>query len=273
MRFKKNISIVLLRTTTWKLSFKPFGYHKLLLPVFGYLLSGSLNGLIAGLIIGLIMDCEIIQKQKPKKQTDNRISYLMLGAYILQVGELSGRLTQDTLHKRLVIKFGEVYATKRFAFFQELLRQRIQVEAICDQIKMYASDKEKQDIILFLFTISFHPTYGKEKVNPAINYIGSRIDLPYEEIKNIYNSFKFQNQNTYQHQPTPNKQPTSIYTTFNLNEMCTEKQLKTAFHHLAKKYHPDSNPNVSGSDKLILQEKLRKIIEAYEEIKLQRGWK
>jgi hypothetical protein len=87
----------------------------------------------------------------------------MLAAFVLQAGELDGRISNETLHRRLVNKFGEVYATKRFAFFHELLRQRIQVEAICEQIKLHADLKDKKDIILFLFEITYHPNCTKRK--------------------------------------------------------------------------------------------------------------
>lgn len=278
MRKKLNTVIVVLRTTEWKLVFKPFGYHKLLLALFGLFLTGSNSGFVIGLIIGIIMDCEIIFKEKhAKKTTDNRISYLMLAAFVLQAGELDGRISNETLHRRLVNKFGEAYATKRFAFFHELLRQRIQVEAICEQIKLHADLKDKKDIILFLFEISYHPTAPKEKATHTINYLAARINLPYEDVKTIYRTFSQQHQNnyssntkTYTEKTTPKS---DIYTIFNLTSNCTEKELKTAFHHLAKKYHPDSNPNASNAEKITMQEKLRTIIESYDEIKVRRGWK
>ena len=274
MRINTKLNIVLLRTTEWKLIFKPFGYHKLLLAFFGFLLTGHIGGIFLGLFFGLIMDCELLVKHKPKKPSDNRISYLMLGAFVLQASELGNRIMNETLRYRLVEKFGEDYATKRFAFFNELMRQRIQVEAICDQIKSYATENEKKDIIQFLFDLSFHPTANSDKLHHSINYIAARISLSYEAVQEIYNAFK--NQHTrrqYKTTTTSNHKPSDIYSTFNLTSNCTEKELKTAFHHLAKKYHPDSNPSASGSEKIIMQDKLRKIIEAYDEIKLRRGWK
>ncbi len=261
-----------MRTTEWKLVFKPLGYHKLLLAIFGYLLGGT-NGFFAGLVIGLFFDCELLVKQKPHKAADNRLSYLMLGAFILQVSELGNRITQTTLHHRIVKQFGEAYAEKRFTFFNELLRQRIQVEAICDQIKAHASEKEKRDVIHFLFALSNHPSANKDKLHHGINYIAMRIDLPYEEVKKIFDTFKSQTNNTSANKPNyapPNA--TDIYAVFNLKSTCSEKELKSAYYKLAKKYHPDSKPTATITEQKAMQEKFRKIVEAYEEIKHRRNW-
>jgi hypothetical protein len=280
LRFNKNLTLVLFKTAEYKLTIQPFGYHKFLLAAFGFLL-GSWSGFFAGLIIGILLDVNLLIKRKPQRPTDNRISYLMLAAFVLQEGELGDRLSGSTLRGRLVDRFGENYAIKRFAFFNELLRQRIQVDAICEQIKAYATENDKKDIIRFLFEISYHPTASKEKAHHCINYVAARINIQYEEVKSIYSEFKkqFESQSNYSNTNNTNKtnktyqQPRDIYSIFNLTSSATEKELKTSFHKLAKKYHPDSNPTASASEKIILQEKLRKVIEAYEEIKTRRGWK
>jgi len=273
LRFNKNITIVLLRTTEWKLVFKPLGYHKLLLAIFGYLLGGS-SGFVAGLIIGLFFDCEILVKHKPHKASDNRLSYLMLGAFILQVSELGTRISQATLHQRITKQFGEAYATKRLTFFNELLRQRIQVEAICDQIKAHAAEKEKIDVIRFLFALSNHPSAAKDKLHHGVNYVAMRIDLPYEEVKKVFDTFKSQSTNESTNASSYSQpKSTNVYSIFNLTSSCTEKELKSAYYKLAKKYHPDSNPTATTSEQKLMQEKFRKIVEAYEEIKHRRNWK
>lgn len=273
MRLNKNTTIVLLRTNEWKFVFKPLGYHKLLLAIFGYFLGGT-NGLIAGFAVGLFFDCEILIKRKPHKPLDNRLSYLMLGAFILQVSEIGNKISQTTLHLRIVKQFGEDYAAKRFSFFNELMRQRIQVEAICDQMKANASEKEKKDVINFLFNLANHPSASKDKLHHGINYIAMRIDLSYDDVKKIYDTFK--SQNTQQKNSSPKNTYQSgndIYAIFNLNADCTEKELKSAYYRLAKKYHPDSNPAASANEQKTMQEKFRKIIEAYEDIKNRRNWK
>lgn len=274
MRINKNTTIVILNTTEWKLVLKPYGYNKLLLPIFGGLLGGS-GGIIAGFFIGLFLDCELLVKNKPKKSSDNRLSYLMLGAFILQVGDLINKIPSSILQSRIEDKFGFDYATKRYAFFNELLRQRIQVEAICDQINAHATPKEKKDIIFFLFKFSNHPAANREKLHHSINYIAARFDLTTEDVKNVYNQFIAQQGQQKQQttKSTYTAKTTDIYAAFNLTSNCTEKELKSAYYKLAKKYHPDSNPTATAAQKLVMQEKLRQIIEDYDAIKNGRGWK
>lgn len=55
-------------------------------------------------------------KTQTQKPGDNRISYLMLGAFVLQASELGDRIMNETLRYRLVEKFGDNYAAKDLHF-------------------------------------------------------------------------------------------------------------------------------------------------------------
>jgi len=271
MNFKTQI--LLLRTTEGKLLFKPLGYHKLLLAVFGFFLDGT-RGAIIGFIVGSCFDMTFVRKVAPPKHPDMRLNFLMLAAFILQVTGLQIVFSPETLRTRLSHQFGENYVEKRFNFFRELLRQRIQVEAICDQLKTNASLDEKIMLVRFLYEVSSHPQLSFEKLNQTVLYLATRIDLDSKYVKQLSaqyasKSYASSDQTTY-YQP---KQKQDAYTLFGLTSDCTERQLKKAYHQLAKKYHPDAHPGLDSAEKIKLQEKFRRITEAYEKLKQERGWK
>ena len=98
----------------------------------------------------------------------------------------------------------------------------------------------------------------------SINYVAAHIELEEEKVQQLFEQFyNKKRESTYTNytSQTSNKK-TNIYSVFNLTSDCTEKQLKKAYHLLAKKYHQK-----------IMQEKLRVVIEKYEMIKEERGWK
>lgn len=274
MAFNKNLTLVLLKTSEGKIVFKPFGYHKLLLAVFGFFLDGW-RGFIVGFIIGCFFDGQFIKKQTPPKAVDQRLNFLMLAAFIIQTIGLQNSFSDSTLSSRLVTQFGEPYIQNRLNFFRELLRQRIQVETICDHVRVEAKREDKINLIEFLFAISVHPQIDTNKLRRSINYIAAHIELEEEKVQQLfeqyYNNKKESNYTNYTRQTTTQK--TNIYSDFNLTSDCTEKQLKKAYHLLAKKYHPDSNPHASPADQKKMQEQLRVVIEKYERIKEERGWK
>ncbi|MFI5172320.1 MAG: J domain-containing protein [Chitinophagales bacterium] len=275
MRFNKNLTIVLIKTTEGKVIFKPFGYHKLILAIFGLLLDGA-RGFIAGFIIGCFFDGKFIPKQAPPKTPDIRLSFLMLGAFILQVTGIELKLSPENIRSRLVNQFGESYVEKRYSFFRELLQQRIQVAAICEQLNAIADPKEKVNLIKFLYALSYSPVININKLNERLFYLAENLHIDSDVVKQLAAQYSSQKKayatDPIQPNASSSKQK-SIYSVFGLNSDCTEKQLKKAYHDLAKKYHPDTNPLLSHIEKLKLQEKLRSVIIAYEEIKELKGWK
>ncbi len=278
MAFNKDFTLVLLNTSDGKFIFKPFGYHKLLLAVFGAVWDG-LEGALVGFIIGCFFDGKFIPKKIENKTIDNRLNYLMLGAFVVQQTGGQHRLSDTTISNRLITQFGDSYIENRMNFFKELLQQRIQVESICSHIKTEAKHQEKVDLIKFLLQLSFYPQIDKQKLHYCVNYVATHINIDPSIVNDLENQYVFNHttsssssskqtftQNSYIKTP-------SLYSVFNLNSNCTEKELKKAYHQLAKKYHPDSNPHSSLRDQKLMQEKLRDIIEKYEKIKLEKGWK
>jgi len=272
--FNKNLTLVILKTTNGKFLFKPFGYHKLLLAVFGFFLDGG-RGFLIGFIIGCFFDGQFVPKPTQPKPVDQRLNFLMLAAFIIQTVGLQNSFSDSTLSARLVAQFGEPYIQNRLNFFRELLRQRILVEAICEHVRVEAKQDYKINLIEFLFSISAHPQIDTAKLKRSINYVAAHIELEEQKVQQLFDQFyNKKKESTYTNYPRQTtSQKTNIYSVFNLTSECTEKQLKKAYHTLAKKYHPDINPHASVSDQKKMQEQLRIVIEKYEMIKEEKGWK
>ncbi len=276
MRFNKDLKIVIYDAADGKLIFKPFGYHKLLLAAFGFLLDSG-EGFIAGFIIGCIFDCKWTPTHQAPKHADLRLNYLMLGAFILQASGVEMKLSPDTIRQRLVKQFGEAYVEKRFTFFRELLRQRIQVEAICDSMRNSIPEKEKISIIQFLYELSVHTAADYNKLNAAIFYIGGRMNVDTNAVKQLaakYTAGRRTHSTSSQNGSNKNAAPSANdpYSILGVQHNCDLRELKKAYHSMAKKYHPDAHPGISAAEKNKMMEKFRLITEAYETIKEEHGW-
>ncbi|MBK7038817.1 MAG: hypothetical protein IPH42_21420 [Bacteroidetes bacterium] len=125
-------------------------------------------------------------------------------------------------------------------FFRELLRQRIQVEAICDHVRVEAKREDKINLIEFLFAISSHPQIDTIKLRRSINYVAAHIELEEEKVQQLFDQFynKKRESNYTNYTRQTSNQKTNIYSVFNLTSDCTEKQLKKAYHILAKNIIP-----------------------------------
>lgn len=281
MRFNRHIRFVLIDNKEVKVTWKPFGYHKLLLAVFGLLLDG-MRGFWIGLVVGLFFDTETQNKtnaQKAKQKHDWRVSYLMLGVFVLQSSGSGSRLSFNHIQIVLIQHFGEAYAQSRIRFVQELMRQRIQVEQICAHLREEATVEEKKKCLQFLFDLGDTSYANTDKVHHSINYIAARMDVPFAMVQEIYTAFKAKSTRKESHYEAPrnsgNPHSTSealLFGKLGLSSSATFQQVKKAYYKLAKKYHPDSNPGATPLEQKKLEAELRTIIEAYEQICALRGW-
>ena len=60
------------------------------------------------------------------------------------------------------------------------------------------------------------------------------------------------------------------YSILNLDESCSNDEVKQAYRHMAKLYHPDRHVGYSEMEKAVVAEKFRAATEAYEIIKQMR---
>lgn len=286
LRINKNIALVILNNDDVKVIWKPFGYHKLLLALFGFFLD-SYRGLWAGLIIGILFDTEIQNKKKQEsaresenRKQDWRVRFLMLGAFVLQTPGVGTKASTNHIAQTLTKHFGDSYTKSRMAFMLELMRQRIMVEQICNQMRMEATMDDKKKCLHFLFDLAEVRGVQTEKLHHSINYIAARLDVPFAVVQEIYTRFKQQEKQQKQYYEAPPKSGPEPHSTseallfgkFGLTTNATAQQVKKAYYKLAKMYHPDSNPGATDEERKKLESELRIVIEAYEKICSLRNW-
>lgn len=286
MKINKNLRLLLYEDQQMKVVFRVFGLNKLGLAIFGGLFDLEWRGVIVGFVIGCFMDMEYTDKSKQQrgnKKHDFRVSFLMLGAFVMQTPGVGSRISGTALRNALVNTFGETYTQRRMSFFYELLRQRIQVEVICEQLKQHATVGEKNTLLRFLFELGSQPGVNTDNLHHSINYLAARMEIPFETVQQIYRMVNSGQQQQYSYKEShreaprrPEQQPPSLnalFATLKLSPNATEKEVKRAYYKLAKQFHPDSNPHASPQEKKQLEAQLRVVIEAYEQICESKGWK
>lgn len=269
MPVNTKIKIVLFQNAHGKLLFRPYGWHKILLLVIGALL-GGFTGAAIGFGIGCMFDTSYIEFKRPPETPDLRLNFFMLAAYVLRTSGMAGRIPEREVESRLMKQFGVPYVEKRMIFFRELLRQRIQVEAICQQIRRHAAQEDKVGLIRFLYAFILYPGLSYARLTHLLFNIGSECGVDPALLQRLATEYR-PRQETYSYTYAPPEPP--AFAVLGLRSSCSYAELKKAYHRLAKQYHPDSNPGLSENKQRHLQEKFRGITQAYDEIKSLRGWK
>lgn len=262
-----NIQIVLLRTTAGKFIFKPWGINKLLLPLFGYFLDG-IRGLMIGLFFGFILDMRFVAKEnhgsknKTKAKADNRVYKLMLGVYALQVTEAVKYLSFETILQKMAQLTEADYMQNRKYFLQELLHQRMQVNAACKQLIGALNTQERIQFLTALYNVILVPNVQSEKRKSVILFLGKNLEIPIDSVESILQVVQAALGIPENNFRLLGVSPASDYAT-----------VKRAYYTLVKKYHPDASVHVSDEEKKTLIVQFRKIKEAYDNICHANNWK
>lgn len=237
------------------------------MPVFGALLY-SFTGALIGLLIGLALDTYFIKKKPSaedaakKNAHEIQLQSLMLAMYLFQVTDGLNTLSVETVLLRLEKLFGRNFIQQRKQFIRELTRQRIQVDAICNYLKMHTSPAQRFKTLSDLAHLVVYDTMPAGNFRKAIVVLGSRLDCTSSDIEQIIlQSLAFQN---------PLKK---YFDVLGISADSSFRETKKAYAVLVKKYHPDTAAQINKNDPQDLNAKFIRTKEAYTAICKANGWK
>ena len=196
----------------------------------------------------------------PKTTTragDFGLSMLVLFAAVMKA---DGQVLKSELEfvKQFFIKqFGSTYAKERIALFQDILKQEYPLRDVCRQIKSNMDHPARLQMIHVLFGLSqadghVHPS----EVN-IIRDITGYLGISQKDFESIKAMFY--------------KDTQSSYTILEIDKSATDIEVKKAFRRMATKYHPDKVSHLGEEFRSIAEEKFKKVNEAYQQVKKERG--
>lgn len=235
----------------------------------GWAFGGPL-GAVLGFAVGSMFDASDV-KEVPKSNSTNRtqrsssrsgvaefnISLLVLSAAVMKSDGRTLKSELEFVKKFLEKQFGEEHAQEQILMLREILKQEIPLHDVCLQIKQYMPHAQRLQIIHYLFGISNSDGHVHElelqTIHTISNYLGvSHAD--FESLKAMY--FKDTN---------------SDYKILEIEPSATDDEVKKAYRKMAVKYHPDKVASLGEEVQRAANEKFKKVQQAYENIKKQRG--
>tara|TARA_B100000579_G_C22192114_1_gene558963 strand:- start:119 stop:559 length:441 start_codon:yes stop_codon:yes gene_type:complete len=143
--------------------------------------------------------------------------------------------------------------------FKEILKQEYSIKEVCYQIKLNMNHPTRLQLLHILFGLSqadgnIHPEELK-----IIYSIGNHLGIKQIDLKSIeamfYNNIE------------------SAYKILETNPSSTDIEIKKAYRKMATKYHPDKIEHLGENFKKMAEDKFKKLNEAYQQIKKERGIK
>lgn len=226
----------------------------------GWALGGPIGGII-GFALGAIGETQQAKQIKGgsagSTPGDFGSALLVLCGGLMKADEKVLVSELDFVKRFFVQQFGPEHAKQRMLLFREILKQNYEIEPICRQIKSHLNYSSRLQLIHLLYGLAAADTDIHQS---EINYIARVcrfMEITDADLKSIKAMFV--------------KDAQASYHILEIQKSVTDDEVKKAYRRMAMKYHPDKVHHLGAEFQKDAQEKFKKINEAYEDIKKQRG--
>lgn len=226
----------------------------------GWVMGGPL-GAIIGFSIGSMFDnAEVVTSRQIGGATgagDFTAALLVLSAAVMKS---DGRVMQTELDfvKRFLVKqFGEASAKQQLLLLKEIIKKEIPLHDVCLQIKHHMPQAARLQLLHYLFGISKADGHVHQTELDTIETIASYLAISAADM-NSMKAMYFRDAG-------------SDYRILEITPQATDEEVKKAYRKMAVKYHPDKVAHLGDDVQKGAKEKFQKVLDAYENIKKQRG--
>lgn len=245
-------------------------FKKILAGGLGWTLGGPIGAIIGVSIASLFdtpkkveyqtFDSESNARQTHKRANDFQVALLVLIAAVMKA---DGRVVKGELSvvKRFLLQnYGEEGAREALQILKELLDKDINVAEVAMQCATNLNYSVRLQLINMLVSVAA----GDGNVNAdeiaVIRNIARYMRVSDADLTSISAMF------------TQQVNPNWAYEVLELSPSCTDDEIKKAYRRMAMKYHPDKVNSLGEEVKQSATEKFRKVKDAYDCLKKERGF-
>ena len=224
----------------------------------GWAFGGPIGGIL-GFVFGSMVDGMQSGKYEYKgTQTgDFSVSLLVLSAAVMRADGKVMKSELDYVRTFFERQFGPAVAHERILLLKEILKKDFNLQEVCGQIGHFMEYPSRLQLLHYLFGISSADGYYHPKEVETISLISNYLGIQPRDFESIRAMFV--------------KDINSAYKVLEVTPEATNEEVKTAYHKMAIKYHPDKVAHLGDDIQNSAKEKFQKLNAAYEEIKKQRG--
>ena len=229
----------------------------------GFVLGGPI-GIIVGAVIGSVIDgmnrpvsAQGSGNRESTVRGDFNISLLVLIAAVMKADGKVLKSELDFVKQNLVRMLGQDAAQQAVRMLGDLMKQEIPLRDVCIQIQQNMPHALRLEMIHLLMGISAADGNIVVEELSVIRKIAAYLNVSEADFESIKAMFIA---NT-----------SAAYKILEVDENATDEEVKKAYRKMALKYHHDKVGNLDEELAKQANEKFRKVNEAYNQIKKQRG--
>lgn len=244
-------------------------FKKIIAGGLGWTLGGPIGAIIGVMMASLFdsnknvdyqtIDNKDYRRSNSTRPDDFQVVLLILMAAVVKADGKVVKPELSVVKRFLVQNYGEDGARDAWQILNQLLKQNINIADVATQCASNLNYSTRLQLINMLFSIAA----GDGAVNTAeinvIRNIAYYMRINDVDLTSISAMF------------TKQTNPDWAYQILELSPNCTDDEIKKAYRRMAMKYHPDKVNSLGEEVRQNATEKFRKVKEAYDYLKEQRG--
>ncbi|QJP33857.1 molecular chaperone DjiA [Nonlabens sp. Ci31] len=189
---------------------------------------------------------------------DFELNLLSLTSLVIKA---DGKITQnelDYVRQYFVSSYGKERANAIFKVFNDVVKKReVDAARICSYLNARTRYESRLQILHFLFGIAQADGHISEAEIRVIYQIAGYLRLTERDFISIKAMFV--------------KDQDNAYKILEIDKSVPDHEVKKAYRTMAKKYHPDKLMDMDEAYKKGAEEKFKKVLDAYETVRKERG--
>jgi DnaJ like chaperone protein len=228
----------------------------------GWFVGGPIGGMI-GFALGALLDSATAASPSVNKRTAQSHNGFMVSLIVLIAAVLKadGKVLQSELNfvKRFFLQqFGEAATQQALIILRDVLKQPMPLKDVCEQIRRNMNIASRRELLHLLFGIAAADGEIADSEVRTIEQIALHLGLPAADVESVKAMFA-------------TKDNDWAYKVLEITRTTGVDEIKRAYRSMAQKHHPDKVAQMGKDVQQAATEKFKKIKEAYEYIKNERG--
>ena len=185
------------------------------------------------------------------------VSLLVLSAAVIKADGKTLQSEIDTVKDFIRRNFGEAAVEDAVRILDQILSQEVNIYSVGGQISANMNYSQRLQLFHYLTQVAIADGEFHKSEKSVLEAIAAAIGLSSSDAASVIAMYF--------------KDTDAAYTVLEISPTATDDEVRSAYRRMAMKYHPDRVATLGTDVQKAAEEKFKKVQEAYEEIKKQRG--
>lgn len=234
------------------------GIGKWIAGALGWAIAGPLGALL-GVGLASLFDSSSDSYFSGKSQQHNNflVSLLVLSSSVMKADGKVLRSELEYIKNFIRANFGEEAVPDALKILKAMLQKDVNIEEVATQIAVNTPISQRLQLFHYLCGIAKADGDVSEAEMAVLRRIAAALRIPNQDVDSIFAMFGTSVEDAYK--------------VLEIDRTATDDEVKKAYRRMAMKHHPDKVATLGDDVKKAAEEKFKKVSEAYEKIKKERG--